>query len=78
MDAILGLPSVNDVENALTSLNGTSGAVIKAEPRASKRGWRPSRHIMTLLPTRAQTLWNAKADFSTSRLDASTLMNTLP
>lgn len=60
MDAILGLSNVNVVENALTSLNGASGVVVKIEPRASKRGWRPSRHIMTLLPTLERRLSGAR------------------
>lgn len=70
MDAILGLPNVNVVEKALISLNGASVVVVKIEPRASKRGWRPSRHIMTLLPTRAQVVWSKKAGSPQPRLDA--------
>lgn len=68
MDAILGLPDVDVVECVLTSLSGTSSVDVKAEPRASKRGWRTSRHIMTLSPTWAQTCCSEKACFSKSRL----------
>lgn len=51
MDAILGLPKEHVVAYVLTSLNDTRDVAVKAEPRASKRGWRTSRHIMTLSPT---------------------------
>ena len=71
MDAMLGRPNVNVVEYVLNSRNATGSVDVKAEPRASKHGWRTSRHIMTLSPTGAQTSCSVKAGFSKSRLDAS-------
>lgn len=51
MDAMLGRPNDNVVEHVLTSLNGTSSVDGTVEPRASRRGWPASLHIIALSPT---------------------------
>ena len=60
MDATLGLPGTALVEYALASPSGKNGVDVKA-PRANKRGWRTSGHIMTLSPTRAQNACSVAA-----------------